>query len=40
MSTHLLVVLVDVPVSKLLPAQLAFVGLVLTVDDLVSRHLV
>ena len=38
--THLLVVLVDVPVGELLPTQLALVGLVLAVDDLVSRHLV
>lgn len=37
---HLLVVLVDVAMSELLPAQLAFVGFVLAVDDLVSRHLV
>lgn len=33
-------ILVDVPVSKLLPAQLTFVRFVLAVDDLVSRHLV
>lgn len=39
-SAHLLVVLVDVAVSKLLPAELTFVGFVLAVDDFVSRHLV
>lgn len=33
-------VLVDVAVGKLLPAQLALVRLVLTVDNLVRRHLV
>lgn len=33
-------VLVDVAVSELLPAQLTFVGLVLAVDDLMSRDLV
>lgn len=37
---HLLVILVDVAVCKLLPAQLALVRFVLAVDDLVSRHLV
>lgn len=37
---HLLVVLVHVAVGELLPAQFAFVGFVLAVDDLVGRHLV
>lgn len=37
---HLLVILVDVAVGELLPAQLALVRLVLAVDDLVRRHLV
>lgn len=39
-SAHLLVILVDVAVSKLFPTQLTFVRFVLAVDDLVSRHLV
>lgn len=39
-SAHLLVILVDVAVGKLFPAQLAFVWFVLAVDDLMSRHLV
>lgn len=33
-------VLVHVAVSKLFPAQLTFVRLVLAVDDLMGRHLV
>lgn len=37
---HLLVILVDVAVGELLPAQLALVRLVLAVDNLVRRHLV
>lgn len=37
---HLLVVLIDVAVSEVLATQLALVGFVLAVDDLVSRHLV
>lgn len=39
-SSYLLVILVDVAVCKLFPTQLTFVGFVLAVDDLVSRHLV
>lgn len=39
-SAHLLVILVDVAVSKLLPTQFTFVWFVLAVDDLMSRHLV
>lgn len=39
-SFYLLVVLVDVPVGEPLPAELALVGLVFTVDDLVGAHLV
>ncbi len=39
-SAHLLVILVDVAVSKLFPTQLTFVRFVLAVDDLMSRHLV
>lgn len=38
--THLLVVLVDIAVSELFPAQLALVRFVLAVDDFMSRHLV
>lgn len=33
-------ILIDVAVGKLLPAQLALVRLVLAVDNLVCRHLV
>lgn len=39
-SAHLLVILVDIAVSKLFPTQLTLVRFVLAVDDLVSRHLV
>ncbi len=39
-SAHLLVILVDIAVSKLFPTQLTFVRFVLAVDDLMSRHLV
>lgn len=39
-SAHLLVILVDVAVSKLFPTQFTFVRFVLAVDDLVRRHLV
>lgn len=39
-SAHLLVILVDVAVSKLFPTQLTFVRFVLAVNDLMSRHLV
>lgn len=38
--THLFVVLVDVAVSKLFPAQLALIWFVLAVDDFMSCHLV
>lgn len=37
---HLLVILVDVAVGELFPAQLTFVRFVLAVDDLMGRHLV
>lgn len=37
---HLLVILIDVAVSKLFPTQLAFVRFVFAVDDLMSRHLI
>lgn len=39
-SAHLLVILVDVAVSKLLPTELTFVRFILAVNDFVSRHLV
>lgn len=40
LRVRLLVVLVDVTMGELLPAQFTFVGFVFTVDDLVSRDLV
>lgn len=40
LRVSLLVILVHVAVSELFPTQFTFVGFVLAVDDLVSRHLV
>lgn len=39
-NAHLLMILVDVAVSELFPTQLTFVRFVLTVNDLMSRHLI
>lgn len=39
-AAHLLVILVDVAVSELFPAQFTLVRFVLAVNDLMSRHLV